>query len=104
MITVLHGEVYPNEYNVTWGPGGRGPSPPQGAVIRNALTKPHRSLFGAKEIEVVMMVVSVLELSVVIGVALEKVERVEKVVKVEKVEKVEGNIDSGRLLAGTVFY
>ena len=39
-----------------------------------------------------MMVVSVLELSVV------------KVVKVEKVEEVEGNIDSGRLLAGTVFY
>ena len=42
-----------------------------------------------------MMVVSVLELSVVIRVA---------VVKVEKVVKVEGNIDSGRLLAGTVFY
>ena len=39
-----------------------------------------------------MMVVSVLELSVVIRVA------------VVKVEKVEGNIDSGRLLAGTVFY
>ena len=36
-----------------------------------------------------MMVVSVLELSVVIRVA---------------VVKVEGNIDSGRLLAGTVFY
>ena len=81
MITVLHGEVYPNEYNVTWGPGGRGPSPPQRAVIRNVLTNPCRSLFG-----VVMMVVSVLVLSVV------------------AVEKVEGNIDSGRLLAGTVFY
>ena len=52
MITVLHREVYPNEYNVTWGPGGRGPSPPQRAVIRNVLTNPYRSLFGAKEIEV----------------------------------------------------
>ena len=47
------------------------------------------------------MVVSVLELSVVIGVAVVKVVAVEKV---EKVVKVEGNIDSGRLLAGTVFY
>ena len=101
MITVLHGEIYPNDYNVTWGPGGRGPSPPQRAVIRNVLTNPYRSLFGAKEIEVVMMVVSVLELSVVIRVAVVKVEKVEKV---EKVVKVEGNIDSGRLLAGTVFY
>ena len=45
-----------------------------------------------------MMVVSVLELSVMIRVA------VVVVVKVEKVVKVEGNIDSGRLLAGTVFY
>ena len=79
-------------------PGGRGPSLPQRAVIHNVLTNPYRSLFGAKEIEVVMMVVSVLELSVVIGVAVVKVEKVEKVVKVE------GNIDSGRLLAGTVFY
>ena len=39
-----------------------------------------------------MMVVSVLELSVVIRLS------------VVKVVKVEGNIDSGRLLAGTVFY
>ena len=55
-ITLLHevGRVkglqyYMRKYTqmITWGPGGRGPSRPKKAVIRNVWTNPYPSLFGA---------------------------------------------------------
>ena len=73
------------------GAGGEGsrPSPPQRAVTRNVLTNPYlwgKGNRGGDDGGVRVGVVGVIRVAVV------------------KVVKVEGNIDSGRLLAGTVFY